>query len=386
MKKILVVGVILLFLGSSLPVFAQSTKNPTIRTLEKARQPEYTIKLTGKMGCNGYYVSPVTITIIGLYNESVYYKLNGGNYLPFIPPVLTVGEDGNYSFEALVVDQDGNQTHLGPVPFHIDQTPPVIVDFSVNNRHGLKIVGTAYDNYSGLDRCEIWIGPYKMFPDFIFQNPSGEQTFGFFLGPSLHLQGINITVVVYDFTGNNASASKPLTFNLNQVHSQKVDFQKLVQPNIIIKKEQLSRLEKSIPCISSPEIKLIIQNIAERLQTHNIVTSSDIVTILKKNHLQNYSVHSGFFNAGGVLGTLVAFPGRVIVNNFAFYYGPVLMGDWSFSMGDVRINGKSIAYGKSSGSFFLGLGRWDIVPEKSTNRGLEGDIIGLYTLVIIING
>lgn len=213
--KGLVFGIIVfLFLGASIVPIAGSQsveKNPTVLNPVNTGLLDYNITLSGTMGNNGWYISCVGISISGLQgDETIFYSIDGGAYVAYTAPI-TACTDGNYSFEAIVVDQNGNQTHLGPVYFHIDRTPPV-VHLSAEKDHGkLKISGSAYDETSGLDCYQIFFGGQIMWWS-QFQWPWGEQPICWVLSPIPHIN-INITFVACDFAGNNGSASVPLSIS-----------------------------------------------------------------------------------------------------------------------------------------------------------------------------
>jgi hypothetical protein len=242
MKKLLVVGIILLFLGRSILTLAHPEIVPSQsqRLNTKATLRGYGIDLNGTLGNNGWFVSDVTITITGLHgNESIWYEFNNGSYVPYTSPVqFIVRADGNYSFAVIIIDPYGNQTQLGPVFFKIDQIPPMCYAYKeVISLHKIKFIAIVQDNTSLLDRVEFRNGSNVLFTQyFTYPNNSGQQVASWILNPVP--KDTTVYVFAYDLAGNVAgmpavfslSLQKPLTFNLNQQGNKR---QSWTQPSTI---------------------------------------------------------------------------------------------------------------------------------------------------------
>lgn len=169
MKKGLVCGIVVLFLGAGVMPMVGSLsveKYPSVISSVKELKngPKgFNITLTGTMGDNGWYVSSVTWSITadnGSEAMHVYYKLHDSDpWTECTSPPPLVYQDGYYSLSVIVIDQYGNQWNLGPVPFKIDKTPPVVTQFT-EKRVGFfkwKFTADVSDGTSGINRVEFYI-------------------------------------------------------------------------------------------------------------------------------------------------------------------------------------------------------------------------------------
>jgi hypothetical protein len=153
--------------------------------------------VNGTLGCNGWYVSPLTLSCTYDYDNitAVHYKYTGTNWTIYNNP-FTIYTQGNISLQYYTVDRNGTVSPTLCFCLHIDYTPP-----QPNvTRDGRKIIVTTGDNDSGLDRVEFWIGPYLQFTQ-VFADPSGQQTAIWIISP-LPLINVTITVIVYDLACN----------------------------------------------------------------------------------------------------------------------------------------------------------------------------------------
>ena len=77
-------------------------------------------------GCNGWYVSPVTVTLVADDNievDATYYSIDGGSWLKYTAP-FTINVDGEHTISYYSVDSVGNVETAGSVSFKIDTTAP----------------------------------------------------------------------------------------------------------------------------------------------------------------------------------------------------------------------------------------------------------------------
>lgn len=116
-------------------------------------------------GCNGWYVSNVTVILNATDNSGVketYYRINGGEWEIYESPFV-ISEDGNdILIEYYSVDIDGNVENVKSASLDIDQTPPnITVEWVVEKIGWRKWQVTFYisftDNTSGIDRLEIYL-------------------------------------------------------------------------------------------------------------------------------------------------------------------------------------------------------------------------------------
>jgi len=115
-------------------------------------------------GCNGWYVSNVTVTLTASDDTGVnatYYRINSGVWEIYTEPFV-ISEDGeDILIEYYSVDIDGNVETVKSKTINIDQTPPdMTVEWEVKRIGWRKWQITFYinftDNTSGIDRIEIY--------------------------------------------------------------------------------------------------------------------------------------------------------------------------------------------------------------------------------------
>ncbi|RKY21858.1 MAG: hypothetical protein DRP62_07730, partial [Planctomycetota bacterium] len=79
-------------------------------------------------GCNGWYTSPVTVTLVATDNiavEETYYRIDGGSWLKYTAP-FTISVDGEHTIDYYSVDSVGNKETVHSVSFKIDSTAPSV--------------------------------------------------------------------------------------------------------------------------------------------------------------------------------------------------------------------------------------------------------------------
>jgi len=82
-------------------------------------------------GCNGWYTSPVTVTLVAKDNievDATYYSIDGGSWFEYTAP-FTINIDGHHVIDYYSVDTVGNVETTHTVSFKMDTTPPT-ADFS----------------------------------------------------------------------------------------------------------------------------------------------------------------------------------------------------------------------------------------------------------------
>ena len=162
MKKLLVVGVIVLFLGLA---FAPSTGITTFN--DDTTPPVTTISFDPPEpdGDNGWYVSDVEVTLNATDDMSgvnvTYYRINNGTLETYIEPFI-VKADGMYLVEFYSVDNAGNEEEAKPSELNIDQTKPEIAPYcwEAFEDGGIWYVSCepeCSDAMSGINRVEYYV-------------------------------------------------------------------------------------------------------------------------------------------------------------------------------------------------------------------------------------
>lgn len=150
-RKILVLGVITLFMGLSVV--------PLVESMESITEPPVSIDLDGILGENGWFVSSVTITFIvnGEEIDYIMFELNGGGWTVYIEP-LVVGEDGEHTICWYYVDYEGNHSEIEYIDFKIDQTDPTIY-FTTEKIYPNTwlLMADVTDETSGIAKVEFYV-------------------------------------------------------------------------------------------------------------------------------------------------------------------------------------------------------------------------------------
>jgi len=206
LKKSLICGIIVLFLGMSIMPIAGSLsveKHSSmigsikeLNTVTKTGSRGFNITLIGTMGENGWYVSDVLITFTadnGSVPKVILYKLDNGSWMTYEGP-FKVTTDGHHSVEALIQDQYGNEWHLGPVFFKIDKTSPMVVLNKETFKNKIIFTACPADNMSGIDRVEFY------FNGLLQTNITAPGPYVWTLQPIPHYG--HGDVIVYDYAGN----------------------------------------------------------------------------------------------------------------------------------------------------------------------------------------
>jgi hypothetical protein len=170
-------------------------------------------------GDNGWYTSPVTVTIMGYDNrkvETIYYRIDGGTWKVYTSPI-TISVDGAHTVDYYCVDDVGNPSDIGSVSFKIDSTNPTASitapqagyiylmgrELFANPLGGTIIIGgfnfaaSASDGGSGLDHVSFELDGYT-YDD--TSSPYEIWWHKFDLMPTQY----TLTVASYDLAGNKS--------------------------------------------------------------------------------------------------------------------------------------------------------------------------------------
>ena len=143
------------------------------------------IEINGTLGDNGWYISYVTITITSIDGNISYikYRLDEGSWMLYTVP-LNVCDDGYHIIYAYSIDLGGNQSDA-QAEFKIDQTPPITThEFDgVLGENGwfvsnVIVTLTAEDETSGVDYTmhKLDNGEWTTYTDPFIVTEDGEHT------------------------------------------------------------------------------------------------------------------------------------------------------------------------------------------------------------------
>jgi hypothetical protein len=217
MKKSLVCGIIILFLGAS---FVPSVGSDSLRkecSLKPWHPGSDGIEISGTMGENGWYISNVQITL-EFPSYQIFWKIDDQcDWIQYLGMPIIFPEEGPHTIYCFYIDDEGNFSETFSASFKIDKTPPTVT--LETHRIGLFKIGVtvyAYDNMSGVGVIEfylddMYIGTITTPPyEFVIYTRLGKHT---------------VDVIVYDCAGNSEESS----ISVNSVKSQK---SYLIQNNI----------------------------------------------------------------------------------------------------------------------------------------------------------
>jgi hypothetical protein len=194
----------------------------TFNTGDDIIPPVTTIVVTGTMGHNGWYISPISFTLSASDTQSgvdhIYYKIDYVTWLEYSAPV-ELNEDGNHVILYYAVDKTGNEEPVKTANISIDQTAPQInlIKQEVNLLE-ITFIAQVNDETSGIDRVEFSLDGQLQSSDTAYPY---EWTF---TGIGNH----QINATVFDLAGNSKSQSlsTPYDYTLskNLVYSQSQKF------------------------------------------------------------------------------------------------------------------------------------------------------------------
>ena len=161
MRKVLVVGIIVLFLNVAvIPTIGISNNDDTT-------PPVTTIILNPEVptGLNDWYVTPVTVTLVATDDTSgvntTYYSINSEPWGIYDEPIL-LNWDGFFPIIYFSVDNAGNMEFPKLATVKLDQTPPFVnltVKIIGGGLQGYDAINTAiaFDYMSGMERVEFYV-------------------------------------------------------------------------------------------------------------------------------------------------------------------------------------------------------------------------------------
>jgi len=193
LKKSLVCGIVVLFVGMNVVPIADSSLVP-YRPSDHYCHP----KFVGNIGNHGWFVSHVKVSFVynpeivrTIFYRIIYYE----QWLQYTEPFII--NEGQNELEWYYIDFSGVQHEINSVSIKIDYTPPMVV--LIKEVFFFRIIYTAYpfDNMSGIDRVKFYLNAELQHVAY------APGPYVWTLSPIPH-QGY-VKVVAYDMAGNNAS-------------------------------------------------------------------------------------------------------------------------------------------------------------------------------------
>ena len=196
-KKLLAVGIILLFIGmASIPAFCQNfscndtTPPVTTATLDPPEPND-----------NGWYNTNVQVTLNATDNDSgvnvTYYQIDGGMWQIYRDAFL-VSTDGMHNIKYYSIDYAGNIEPLKSVELKIDLTAPTI-NLTIKLHWIINpdlFIAECNDKTSGMDRVDFYL-------DGFCHHSDKEEPFEMLLNPWPSSDLFVVKAVAFDKAGNH---------------------------------------------------------------------------------------------------------------------------------------------------------------------------------------
>ena len=185
--------------------------------LKERKPPIVEIKIDGKRGEHGWYVSDVKFSINAYDNESgikeIKYRINGEPWRDYVGIPCLINQDGYYLIDYLAVDGKDNRA-IGNLTIKIDKTKPSIFFENFEKGyiyfrgkkiltpripHDTMIIGSytiivnSNDATSGVKKVEFYMGEKLELEKY-------ESPYEWEIGRGLGIY--NITAIAYDNAGN----------------------------------------------------------------------------------------------------------------------------------------------------------------------------------------
>jgi hypothetical protein len=169
--------------GDDIPENDKKTKS-IICLIPDFIPPVTTHELDGIMGGDGWFVSPVEVTLTAVDENSgvkeTWYVLDGGSPVEYTAP-FEVSDDGNHELIYWSVDNWDNREDNNTATFKIDQTPPT-TSAEIARGVPVTITLTATDEHSGVDDTfyKIDAGGWETYTGPFDYSETGDHTLYFY--------------------------------------------------------------------------------------------------------------------------------------------------------------------------------------------------------------
>jgi len=197
----------------------------TFITGDDVTPPVTTIHLNGTPGTNGWYISPVHITLSATDTQSgvdkIFYKIDAGSWIVYTI-ALNISTDGTHVLMYYARDRTGNVESTKTANLSIDQTAPEIsLSKQTTNLFELTFTALVSDETSGVDRVDFTLDGQVQLSD--TQAPYEWIWTG--------IGNYTVTATAYDRAGNSQSqsASTPVA----QSQSYRLSQTQIMTPSLI---------------------------------------------------------------------------------------------------------------------------------------------------------
>ena len=172
MKKLLAVGVIVLFLGLAIAPSTGTIRENHCSINDYIEPSNYVIKsdtrgvdveFLGLLGDNGWYISCVHISFTWSPDVAkIWFYIDGGDWIEYSKPFGPICDDGLYTVCWRYIDVHGHISDIECEDFMIDQTVPVTGDicweaYEINGKWFVVFSIDCSDATSGMNRVEFYM-------------------------------------------------------------------------------------------------------------------------------------------------------------------------------------------------------------------------------------
>ncbi len=144
----------------------------------------------------------------------------------------------------------------------------------------------------------------------------------------LILSLVSIFLAILFVSPSTVMAENLINVEKSSVALENEKSQTYVDPNILITREKLPLLKKSVERIEDEDTKFLVKEIINLLEENVEVNGNDIKNIIYNTDTEIIGIHSGIIRAKLSPGSVIPFPGWLIALSFLPYIGPCLIVKW----------------------------------------------------------